>query len=148
LTEYTWDHRHRLTRVQTWNSTAQTTLLRQVDYGYDVSDRRIEKSVNSDGQGAVEIVERFVYDGDHIALAFNGSNQLTNRYLYGPGIDMILADEAFNPSTGNFIDTYWTLADHQPNGWRGNGQGPAARNALGVDRAWGTIPETRSLGGR
>lgn len=35
------------------------------------------------------------------------------RALYGPGIDMILADEAFNPSTGNFIDTYWTLADHQ-----------------------------------
>jgi hypothetical protein len=46
--------------VQTWNSTAKTTLLRQVDYGYDVFDRRIEKSVNSDRQGAAEIVERFV----------------------------------------------------------------------------------------
>jgi RHS repeat-associated protein len=46
-------------------------------------------------------------------MAFNGNNQLTNRYLHGPGVDMILADEAFSPTTGNFIDTYWSLADHQ-----------------------------------
>jgi RHS repeat-associated protein len=59
------------------------------------------------------VVERFVYNGDHIAMAFNGNNQITNRYLHGPGIDMILADEAFSPTTGQFIDTYWTLADHQ-----------------------------------
>jgi RHS repeat-associated protein len=110
VTQYTWDHRNRLTRVQTWD---KTTLLRQIDYRYDVLDRRIEKSVNSDGQGGPEVVERFVYNGDHIALAFNGNNQLTNRYLHGPGIDMILADEAFSPTTGNFIDTYWSLADHQ-----------------------------------
>jgi RHS repeat-associated protein len=115
VTQYTWNHRQRLTRVQTWSNAdpANWTLLRQIDYRYDVLDRRIEKSVNSDGQGAAEVVERFVYNGDHIAMAFNGNNQLTNRYLHGPGVDMILADEAFSPTTGNFIDTYWSLADHQ-----------------------------------
>jgi hypothetical protein len=56
-------------------------------------------------------VEEFVYDGEHIAMVFD-ADSLTNRYLHGPGIDMILADEAFDAS-GNFLDLYWTLQDHQ-----------------------------------
>jgi hypothetical protein len=35
---------------------------------------------------------------------------LKNRYLHGPGIDEILADETFSADV--YDDTYWTLADH------------------------------------
>jgi RHS repeat-associated protein len=60
-----------------------------------------------------EIVEKFVYDGQHIAMVFDADDTLTHRYLHGPGIDMILADEAFDGTTGNFLDLYWMLGDHQ-----------------------------------
>jgi RHS repeat-associated protein len=102
----------RLTKVEVRASANSGRVLSSVDYTYDLANRRVMKSVNTDGQGPAEIVEKFVYDGDHIAMAFNGNNQLTNRYLHGPGIDMILADEAFDAS-GNFLDLYWMLQDHQ-----------------------------------
>lgn len=39
------------------------------EYTYDAFDRHIAKEVDSDGAGAaIAEVERFVYDGDHIAL--------------------------------------------------------------------------------
>ncbi len=53
--------------------------------------------------------EYYVYDGQHVALRFeNGS--LTNRYLYGDIVDMILADE----QVGNVAlpgEVLWPLAD-------------------------------------
>ncbi len=58
-------------------------------------------------------MQRVVYDGQHIAMVFDDDGTLTHRYLYGPGIDMILADEAFDGASGNFLDLYWMLGDHQ-----------------------------------
>jgi RHS repeat-associated protein len=79
-----------------------------VDYEYDVFDRRIAKTVDPDGEGAAKAeTERFVYDGEHIALVFDGKGQQTHRYLYGPQIDQILADEV---STGV---VHWALTDYQ-----------------------------------
>jgi RHS repeat-associated protein len=79
-----------------------------VDYEYDVFDRSITKTVDSDGEGAAKAeTERFVYDGEHIALVFDGKGQQTDRYLYGPQIDQILADEV---STGV---VHWALTDYQ-----------------------------------
>ncbi|MGI0493175.1 RHS repeat domain-containing protein [Alkalinema pantanalense CENA528] len=45
----------------------------------------------------------FVYDRDHVALEFTG-NRVT-RYLYGPGVDQVLAQQV-----GDRTD--WFLADH------------------------------------
>ena len=57
-------------------------------------------------------VEQMVYDGQNVALKFNGSGSLTtNRYLHGQSVDQVLAEE----QTGNWGTsnrTYWTLADH------------------------------------
>jgi RHS repeat-associated protein len=39
-------------------------------------------------------------------LVFDGNNQLTRRYLHGPTIDQVLAEEISG-------QTYWTLSDHQ-----------------------------------
>jgi RHS repeat-associated protein len=71
----------------------------QWDYAYDVYDQRIGK-VTPTG------TERFVYgQNQNIALAFDGSGALTNRYLHGNSIDEVLADEA-NGSVG------WALTDN------------------------------------
>jgi RHS repeat-associated protein len=69
------------------------------DYAYDVYDQRIGK-VTPAG------TERFVYgQNQNIALEFDGSGSLTNRYLHGNSIDEVLADEA-NGSVG------WALTDN------------------------------------
>jgi RHS repeat-associated protein len=94
LTEYTWDHRNRLTKVVERATGAGGAITKQSDYKYDLFDRRISKSVDADGAGGGSpVVSRFVYDGDNIALQFDGSNNLTHRYLHGPAVDQILADE-------------------------------------------------------
>ena len=81
-------------------------MLSSVDYVYDSFDRRIKKSWDADGPGAgAAVVSRYVYDGDHITLQFDGSNNLTHRYLHGPNVDQILADE----NVGGTL--YWVLTD-------------------------------------
>jgi RHS repeat-associated protein len=92
VTQYTWDYRNRLTNV-TRNGTPVG------NYAYDVYDQRIGK-VTPTG------TERFVYgQNQNIALEFDGSGALTNRYLHGNSIDDVLADEA-NGSVG------WALTDN------------------------------------
>ena len=103
-TVYTWDYRNRLTNVTNKNSS--NTVLSTVDYVYDTFDRRIKKSYDADGPGSgTAVVSRYVYDGNNIALQFDGSNNLTHRYLHGPVVDQILADE----NVGGTL--YWPLTD-------------------------------------
>jgi RHS repeat-associated protein len=49
----------------------------------------------------------FIYDGQDIVLALDGEGSLTNRYLHGPAIDQILADEQIAEE-----QMLWTLADN------------------------------------
>jgi uncharacterized protein RhaS with RHS repeats len=78
-----------------------------VDYVYDVNDNRTAKVVDLDGAGTgAATTERYIYDGDQIALVFNGSGVQIQRYLYGDQTDQVLAEE----SNGQ---TRWQLADHQ-----------------------------------
>jgi RHS repeat-associated protein len=105
LTRYTWDYRNRLTSVTTQDSSG--TVTKSVAYTYDVYGQRIAKSVDADGVGAATPqTERMVYDGDNIALTFDETGTQTHRYLYGPGVDQILADET--PT-----DVNWALVDNQ-----------------------------------
>jgi RHS repeat-associated protein len=104
-TEYTWDYRNRLTQVIVKR---KGRIAEQVDYTYDAFDRRIAKAVDPDGEGRAQTeTERFVYDGAHIALVFDGKGQQTHRYLYGPQIDQVLADETVTGAV------QWALSDQQ-----------------------------------
>ena len=47
-----------------------------------------------------------VYNGDNVYADFNSSGTLTNRYLYGPAVDMIMARLGTS-------GTAWYLSDHQ-----------------------------------
>ena len=108
MTEYSWDHRNRLTKVVERATGSGGAITKQTDYKYDVFNRRISKSYDADGAGGGSAaVSRYVYDGHNIVLQFDGSNTLTHRYLHGPSIDQILADE----NSSNAI--LWPLADHQ-----------------------------------
>lgn len=129
VTQYTYDHRNRLTKVV---APGKTVL-----YQYDAQDRRIGKQIDENSNGSIEEGTFWVWDGNQVVLQFkdhdgSGSQpyQLTNRYLYGDIVDLLLADEqvgvendpygssspygSSNPissgSTANRI--LWPLADH------------------------------------
>jgi RHS repeat-associated protein len=65
-------------------------------------------STTRDGTGGdpAETVQ-FIHDGDHIALAFDGNDDLIRRFLHGPVIDQILAEE--NVAEDELL---WMLADN------------------------------------
>ena len=106
VTEYQWDYRNRLVAVETKDVDGNVTA--NSDYTYNVFDNRIGKSVDADGDGAGEaVVERYVHDGDHIALTFDGEGNQTERFLHGTQIDQVLAQENANG------EVLWALADNQ-----------------------------------
>ncbi|MEM6432630.1 MAG: RHS repeat-associated core domain-containing protein [Cyanobacteria bacterium P01_D01_bin.115] len=102
---FVWDYLNRLSAVIDEDSA--DVVVQRVDYTYDVMNRRIAKSVDSDGDGALSAeTMRFVYDRDKVLLEFEGN--LANpsmRYLHGPQVDQVLAQE-------DGSDTQWLLSDH------------------------------------
>ena len=103
--EYKWDHRNRLTTITFKNNAG--TVKKEIDYKYDAFDRRIAKLLDSDGNGTVDSEEHYVYDGADIVLQYDDASSLTHRYLHGPAIDQVLADE------DDLGDVLWPLADNQ-----------------------------------
>jgi RHS repeat-associated protein len=102
VTDYVYDYRNRLTEVIFKDSSGQ--VLKDVTYTYDVFNNRIGETVTI---GSTTTTERFVHDGDQVALTFDGSGNLTHRYLYGPLPDQVLADDN---GQGQVL---WPLADDQ-----------------------------------
>jgi RHS repeat-associated protein len=98
VTEYVWDYRNRLAGVLFKD--AGGNVLKSIGYTYDSNNQRIGKSIDG------VVVERYVIDRDQIGLVFDRQGNQTHRYLYGTGIDQVLADETPNGVT-------WALADHQ-----------------------------------
>jgi RHS repeat-associated protein len=86
-----------------------------------VYDRRIAKRID-DGAGSVH-KEHYIYDlptgaDDKILLRFvedDGVARLTNRYLHGPAVDQILADEQYDVTDDPYEvegDVLWALTDN------------------------------------
>ncbi|NEQ48277.1 MAG: hypothetical protein F6K00_33980 [Leptolyngbya sp. SIOISBB] len=93
---FIWDHLNRLIAVIDEDSA--DTEMQRVDYTYDVMNRRIAKSVD----GATT---HFVYDRDDVLLEFEDGSTPSMRYLHGPQVDQVLAQEDSN-------ETLWLLGDH------------------------------------
>jgi RHS repeat-associated protein len=105
--EYVWDYRNRLTSVVTSNSNGNV-VNKKSDYAYDAFDKRISKSVDADGDGAGNAsVEKYVYDGDNLALVFDGEGNQKERFLHGTGVDSVIAQEN---ADGQVL---WALSDNQ-----------------------------------
>ena len=104
---FIWDHRNRLTAVERFDD--QDTLLASVAYVYDFANRLVQRSLDADGAGNdPAVVENYVYDGDQIILRLDESQEVLNRYLWGPAVDRVLADEDAADET-----VRWALGDHQ-----------------------------------
>ena len=60
-----------------------------------VSHHCAATSASTSGAGATAPdVEAFLYDGDQISVSVDRAGGTTHRYLYGPQIDFVLADES------------------------------------------------------
>jgi RHS repeat-associated protein len=117
-TLYAYDNRGQMISVTDKNSTG--TTLQTVALWYDVFNRLIGRTWTPYTSGVAGTPQgtRFVYDGDNAALAFNGNESLTDRYLWGPAVDQILVDERFAPSGSNWMPssagtTYFALGDNE-----------------------------------
>ena len=130
IVEYAWDHRNRLVGVTNYDTFADygTTSSQEVDYVYDYLNRLVARTIDEDGSGATysDETEYYVYDGGEpgtaeqpdqdadvgqIVLQLDENGAPTHRYLWGPAVDQILADEVVDDGTAD--DVNWTLTDHQ-----------------------------------
>ena len=125
-TDYTWDNRNRLTEVTNKDNSGTTTQT--VTYLYDVENRWIGESVTTYSDGSPSSVQTrdFAYDGNQIVLQFGATStpgspvsltatDLSHRYLSGPAVDQVLADERVTLQNGALVtdEVLWTLADAQ-----------------------------------
>jgi len=114
---YKFDHRKRLTRVE-FRSSADV-LTKSIDYVYDPFNRLVRRRFDADGAGSGTATDQFFAGfasaagtgADELAnptLEFDGgtASDLSHRYLWGPAIDQLMADE-------NLVDdeVLWALAD-------------------------------------
>jgi RHS repeat-associated protein len=96
VTTNTWDYENRLTEVVV--KTSGGTVLQDDKFTFDVEGRRIGKNTLSGGQTWT------LYDRGNPYADFNSSGTLTYRYLYGNGLDSLLA--RFDGT-----NTVWYLTD-------------------------------------
>jgi RHS repeat-associated protein len=118
--EYTWDHRNRLTQVTEGD---EFGIIRVIKYTYDVFDQLVGRTESYfDGSNEKSV---FIHDGGQIVLQFHreslgsipvgdlGVTDLSHRYWWGPEVDQLLAEEqveALLSPTNN--ETLWALTDH------------------------------------
>ena len=117
ITQYTWDHRNRLTDVL-----HKDIFGGQVDwtaeYIYDAFNRRIGSLFDLDGDAALDREERYVWDGRNVLLDFIDSDgaggaaslELTTRYLWGQAVDQLFAQETVDD--GGAEDVLWPITDN------------------------------------
>jgi RHS repeat-associated protein len=98
VTLCTYDYRNRLTEVISKDSGGH--VLQDVTYAYDAFNNRIAETVAAGGSTTVQ---RFVYDGNQVAFTFDGSGNVTDRYLYL--VNQVLADDRGQ------AQVLWPLAD-------------------------------------
>jgi RHS repeat-associated protein len=115
--EFVWDQRNRLVQVTDKDAHGNPTMIAK--YTYDADDRRISKTVDTSPQDAVPgITTYFVYDREDVLLEFvdtdgPGGNPpvLSLRYLQGPGIDQVLAQEDVRVDINSPTRVLWLLPD-------------------------------------
>ncbi len=121
-TDYAWDQRDRLTEVKFFTGGSSSgTLTKTVDYVYDAFNRLVKETVTvpAVGGGSTVTQEAFAYDGTNIVLQFEqagtgaiAASNLSDRYLWGPAVDQILADEQVASLTSASA-VLWGLADQE-----------------------------------
>ncbi len=100
---YTWDARNRLYEFKSHPD--GTT----VQYGYDASNQLVSRELS----GSSSAETHFIYDNGQVILQLDGTTgDVTNRYVWGPSVDQLLAEETVDTATTT-SDVSWPLADNQ-----------------------------------
>jgi RHS repeat-associated protein len=123
-TAYTWDTRGRLTGATTIDTSSR--IIAQTAYQYDVQDRRIGRTENS--EGVIVDRDRYLYQGEHVAAVASdsdgdGNYRITDRYLHSMATDAVLSMVSSVEATGASVNApttaslasaelLWTLTDH------------------------------------
>jgi RHS repeat-associated protein len=109
---YDYDAVSRIEGIDVTDTTNYNTLdfagvSNSVDYAYDTNDQLVRRTNGSD-------VEHYVIEGGQVLMVYDETGERTNRYLFGPGVDMVVADERWTDSNSDtFGDVYWPLLDQQ-----------------------------------
>ncbi len=103
-TDYEWDFRNRLASVTMKDNAGDVT--QKVVYAYDAFDRLIGRQVFEGTSSTASVSQHFIYDGMQIVETLSDNGDVQNRYLWGPEVDQLLAQE---DSSGNVL---WALGDN------------------------------------
>ena len=111
--DYSYDYRNRLTEVTNKDSLGRVTQV--VDYVYDAFNRLVGRTqtnntytgTSTTSDTTTVVTGHFVYDGANMVLALDNTGAVTNRVLWGPAVDQVLAEE---DSSGTVT---WALTDNQ-----------------------------------
>lgn len=111
--EFTFVHRNRLVQITDRPSTSGAAT-QVVKYTYDLRNRRIALNVDTTPADAIDgKVTYYVYAGDDVVAELVDSDgsgptspAISMRYLHGPAVDQVLAQESANG------DVQWMLTDH------------------------------------
>ena len=123
ITVYQWDHRNRMVSISEYTSFTEdgdtitpTGLIQKVQQDYDPFNQWIRREVDSDGDGVTDEATDFVHQGGQIVLQYEdtdgsgpSASELSNRYLWGPAVDQLLAYEEISADEA---EVYWPLTDH------------------------------------
>jgi len=119
---YGYDNKNAMTSAALWNEDPDEVgtawMLGKVEFKYDVFGNRVQKRVDTDGDGDYDTTQRYALDGwdtekpDPIGnenwdvwADLDGSSSLTTRYLRGDIVDQLFARVDENGAA-------WLLTDH------------------------------------
>jgi RHS repeat-associated protein len=126
-TGFEWDHRNRLTSVVRYDANgtptneADDTITHEVNYYYDAFNQLVTRVEDPDGADTNEEIDQtfYFYDQGQVALEFHKTgtesleaDDLAHRYLWGPAVDQLLADEQVDWSDEQANgEVLWALTD-------------------------------------
>ncbi len=118
VTAYTWDYHNRLTNVSHYDEAGGASDM-SVDYVYDAYNRRISRTLDTDGDGAGgSSTEHYVWDGTKVMLDLldaDGSGETYSptpetRYLWGQAVDQLFSQEIIDD--GSPADVLYPVIDN------------------------------------
>lgn len=117
---YAYDFRNRL--VEASLRTSGDLIVNQVDYAYDAFNRRVERAIDlPEYENFFDDIQNYIYDGANVVMDFDDpdgdgetdSPVLARRYLFGPAVDQVLAQEDVGEDFEDPARVQWFLADNQ-----------------------------------
>ena len=110
---YDWNQNGQLNSVGLYSPSNTISPIKQTSWTYDPLGRQqTVQNISSSlpvGDGASNYL---LNDGDFLAEIFDNAGTVQKRFLHGPEVDMVLAEQDFLPSTSALSGPQWQMTDH------------------------------------